>query len=101
MYGILRVAPTTADSAASPASWSLSSYTYKYQKAYGSPEVDARPVPIKRIIVSTDGLSARLICDNLRRGYVHEFHANGVRSSDGESLLHPDGYYTLNRIPKP
>jgi hypothetical protein len=30
---------------------------------------------------------------------VHELAAKGVRSADGLPLLHPDAYYTLNRIP--
>jgi hypothetical protein len=31
--------------------------------------------------------------------FVHELHAAGLRSRDGEPLLHPTGYYTLNHIP--
>lgn len=80
--------------------FTLKSYTYKYQQAYGSPEVDTKNVPITRITITPDNLSARLHCTNLRQGYVHELQSTAIRSSNDESLLHPDGYYTLNRIPK-
>jgi hypothetical protein len=32
-------------------------------------------------------------------GHVHEIHLPGVKSSGGESVMHPDAYYTLNQIP--
>ena len=37
--------------------------------------------------------------DGLRAGYVHELHAEGVRSAEGAPLLHDEAYYTLVRIP--
>lgn len=83
-----------------PKSWSLSSYTYRYQQAYGSPEIDTLPVTISKITVAADKLSARLHCSGLRKGYVHEFHADGLRCTDGEALLHADGFYTLNHLPR-
>jgi hypothetical protein len=42
----------------------------------------------------------RLKVDGLRELYIHELHADGLRSTAGESLDHADAYYTLNRIPK-
>ncbi|MFM1561330.1 MAG: hypothetical protein ACKJSK_18625 [Roseibacillus sp.] len=92
--------PVDPKTAADPDSWSLSSYTYKYQKAYGSPEMDPKPVQITQVTTSRDHLSVHLACTDLRRGYVHELHADGVRAAEGEPLLHADGYYTLNRVPK-
>ncbi len=44
--------------------------------------------------------SVRLHCAGLREGYVHELHLAGLRSSGGAPLVHPEGYYTLNRLPK-
>ena len=92
--------PADPKTAADPDSWSLSSYTYKYQKAYGSPEMDPKPVQITKVTLARDHLSVHLACTDLRRGYVHELHADGVRAAEGEPLLHADGYYTLNRVPK-
>ena len=56
-------------------------------------------MPVTKVIISDDLLSARLTCSNLRAGYVHEFHADALRSADNQPLLHPDAYYTLNRLP--
>ena len=83
-----------------PNSYSLNSFTYKYHQTYGSPIEDARPVPIRGVILSTDGLSARIVADtSLRAGYIHELKAEGVRTVSGSlPLLHPTGYYTLNNI---
>lgn len=83
-----------------PASYSLNSFTYKYHSTYGSPIEDARTVPIRGIILSSDGLSARIVADStLREGYIHEVKAEGVKSASGNlSLLHNTGYYTLNAI---
>ena len=32
-------------------------------------------------------------------GYVTEMHLDGVRSAEGEKLLHPEVYATLNVLP--
>lgn len=77
----------------------LSSYTYKFQSSYGSDEIDAKNLTIRSVNVAQDGLSARLIIDGLREGYVHEFALPGVRSAEGKPLVHDAAYYTLNQIP--
>ncbi len=86
--------------AAAVSSYQLSSYTYHYHQTYGSEEIDTKPLAVRSATVSPDGLSVRLVVDGLREGYVHELHAEGVRSARGEGLLHPAGYYTLNEIPR-
>ena len=80
-------------------SYQLSSYTYAYHRRYGSEEIDTKQPAVRSATVSPDGLRVRLKIDGLREGYVHELHAQGVRSAAGEKLLHPRGYYTLNQIP--
>lgn len=92
--------PVDRKTAEDPASYSLNSFTYRYHKTYGSPIEDARPVPIRGVIVAPDGLSARLVADTaLREGYIHEIKAGGVRSASSHlPLLHPVGYYTLNAV---
>ena len=92
--------PVDRKTAEDPASYSLNSFTYRYHKTYGSPIEDAKIVPIRGVIVSGDGLSARIVADTvLREGYIHEVKAEGVRSASGNlSLLHSVGYYTLNAI---
>lgn len=91
-----QVDPATAGD---PKSYKLSTYTYIYQAAYGSPEVDGTQPSITKIEVSPDGKKVRLTIDKLQEGHVHELHLDGVRSASGQPLLHPAAYYTLNYIP--
>jgi hypothetical protein len=92
-----KVDPATA---ADPKSYKLSTYTYIYQAAYGSPEVDATEPAITKAEVAADGRSVRLTIDKLQEGHVHELHLPGLRSAAGQPLLHPQAYYTLNYIPE-
>jgi len=89
-----------ATTARTVAAYSLKSYTYLYSSAYGSAEIDARPLPITRVTVSADRRRVRLQVAGLRAHYVHELRADGVRSANGTPLAAPDAYYTLNRIPR-
>ncbi|GAB3918692.1 plastocyanin/azurin family copper-binding protein [Larkinella terrae] len=91
--------PVDKKTASDLASYSLNSFTYKYHRIYGSPVEDARPVPIRGVVVSDNGLKVRIVADTvLREGYVHEVKAEGLKSAAGLSLLHNTGYYTLNHI---
>jgi len=90
-----------AKTAADPKSYAMSSYTYEYHQAYGGEEILTQPVAIAAAEVAADGMSVRLRCapDTLRAGFVHELHAEGLRDSDGNPLLHSEAFYTLNAIP--
>ena len=89
-----------AASAADPAAYRWSGYTYLYSGAYGSDEIESKPLTVERAEVAPDGLSVRLRLGGLRPHFVHEVRAEGVRSKSGAALAFPDAYYTLNRIPK-
>ena len=91
------VDPATAGDVAS---YTLSSYTYTYHATYGSDEIQTQALKIKSATVAEDGKTVRLNVEGLRPLYVHELVAAGVRSSEGQPLLHKDAYYTLNRLPK-
>jgi len=91
--------PVYPAAAGSPASYKMFTYTYIYQESYGSPEVDSTVATIKSVIVSQNGLSARLLVDGIQEGHIHELHLPGVRSARGEALLHDTAYYTLNYLP--
>ena len=91
------VDPATA---ARPGSYAMSSYTYLYRSAYGSPEIETAPLKIREARPSTDGRRVHLVVDGLREGYVHELHFDGVGGARGERLERRRAYYTLNRIPK-
>ena len=83
---------------ADPRSYAMESYTYEYHAAYGAPEHDRREVRILACEAAAPR-RVRLRLEAMRAGYVHELLAGGIRSTDGESLLHADAYYTLARVP--
>jgi glucose/arabinose dehydrogenase len=92
--------PVDPATAQDPASYSMRGFTYIYQAAYGSPEVDDLLPKITKAVVSSDRKSVRLTVDTLTKGHVHELHLDGVKSGEGTGVLHPVAYYTLNEIPK-
>ena len=82
------------------ASYSVESFIYKYHSVYGSPPVNNQKCTVKGVKVSADGLTARIIVDNLRLGYIHNITLSGIRSEKNYfNLVHPTAYYTLNNIP--
>jgi len=88
--------PVDAKSALDPESYDLSTFTYIYQKSYGSPEVDKTEPTIKHIAVSPDGLKVTLTIDGLVVGSIHELHMPGLRKAGEDTpLLHTVAYYTL------
>lgn len=92
--------PVNRETAQSMDSYKIETYTYIYQSSYGSPEVDQTKPTIEKVVVSPDGLRARLYLDVLQIGHVHELKLPGVRSVSGNPLLHATAYYTLNYIPQ-
>jgi len=80
-------------------SYKMSSFNYKYHHNYGSPVIELEDLVVKGAVVSTDGLTVRLVVDGLKEGYIHEINATGIKSMEGMDLLHAVGYYTLNQIP--
>lgn len=81
------------------ASYALRSYIYKYHHQYGSPIIDVKDLAIKGIVVSSDKKKVRIVLDQVRQYFIHEFKLTGVKNEAGEPLLHETAYYTLNQIP--
>jgi hypothetical protein len=81
-------------------SYTMKTFTYIYQSAYGSPEVDATTPTITKVAVGPDGKSVRLWVNGMQEGHIHDLTAPGVRSTEGQALLHPQAYYTLNYFPE-
>ena len=92
--------PVDRATAADPASYAITGFTYRYHQTYGSPPIERETHPVQRVVVSADGRSARLAVPGLRQGFVHEIKMDGLRSAEAQPLLHPVAYYTLNRIPQ-
>jgi hypothetical protein len=78
---------------------SVSSYTYVYNSNYGGPEVDQRAEPSGDAKLSADGKTLFVPVANLRKGRVYDFRID-VKTRDGEPILHPEAYYTLNHLVK-
>jgi hypothetical protein len=91
--------PLDADSAAKVENYRMREFNYIYRAEYGSPEVDERIPKITKAVVAPDQKSVRLTIDSLCKGDIHELHLDGIKSADGEPVLHPVAYYTLNEIP--
>ncbi|QDS96002.1 hypothetical protein FF011L_48060 [Roseimaritima multifibrata] len=93
--------PVDRQSAADIGSYKIASHTYQYHAAYGSDEIDVQDLEVAKAEVSEDAMSVRLTVKGLRPLYVHALEAAGVQDQKGNTLLHPQAYYTLNQIPKP
>ena len=95
------------DEASADEAFDVWQYSYKYHAGYGSPEMDHEGKPdrqttitIKRVTVSPDKLTVRLIVEGWKAGCVTGIRAAGVRGVGCEKLLHDTLYYTLNKIPE-
>ena len=93
--------PVDPKAAADPASYTVETFTHHFYAAYGGPEIEQADQKVVSANPAADGLSVRLVVDQLVRGHIHEMHFSGVRDRDGQPLLHHVAYYTLNEIPKP
>ncbi|EON75063.1 putative large, multifunctional secreted protein [Lunatimonas lonarensis] len=82
------------------ASYSVSSFIYKYHPVYGSPPVDNQQATVKGVKVSPDNTKVRIVVEGLKQYYIHHLYLDGVREENTSySLVHPSAYYTLNNIP--
>jgi hypothetical protein len=99
-FDLVFTQPVDPQSAANPSSYTMESYTYLYRPDYGSDEIQTQSLSIELAEVSEDGLTVRLTVKSLRPFFVHELVGLGVRNTAGQPLLHPQAFYTLNRIPK-
>lgn len=88
-------------STATDQAFSMEAFTYIYQKAYGSPEVDLVTPTVTVTSVADDGKSLKLKVEPLTKGHVHALKVEGLQSAEGHiPLLHNEAYYTLNEIPE-
>jgi len=93
--------PADEKTLADISSYTMESYTYIYQKGYGSPEVDGTIPVITQAIPGKNGKSVILKVDGMVKGNVHELKMPGIRCKGvDQPLLHDVAYYTLNEIPK-
>jgi len=90
--------PVDAKTASEAAAYAVQSHTYHYWSTYGSPEVDRRAHEVRKVEVDAGGRKVRLTVGGLAVGRVYALQLSGVKSREGESVLHPEAYYTLNQL---
>lgn len=79
---------------------SVNSFTYPYHQKYGGEIMNLEEIAPEGFIISDDHLRVRIVIspEKLRKGYIHEIKSGGIKSKEGQPLLHAVGYYTLNEI---
>ena len=92
--------PLDPATVAKPDSLSVKSYTYVYMSNYGAPEADQQAEVVTAQKLSADGKTLTVTAPNRAKGRVYEFRLDGVKTTTGEPILHPEAYYTLNELPK-
>ena len=92
--------PLDPDSVRKADSFAVKSWTYVYKSEYGCPETDTRAEKVKAMKASMDGRKVTIAVPGLARGRVYEIRLTGVKAADGEPVLHPEAYYTLNELVK-
>lgn len=99
-FEITFTSPVNKATALDQDAYKLSSFTYKYHHTYGSPIINTSEIAIQGVVVSEDGKKVRLVVDPalLKKGYIHEVKVEGIKGLEGNTVLHPTGYYTLNEI---
>ena len=70
---------------------------YKYFKAYGSPKVDDRDVPVASANLDDAGTTLTVQLGELREGNVYTFSLAGMSSRTAKQLLGDKVYYTLQK----
>jgi glucose/arabinose dehydrogenase len=91
--------PVDPVACAAASAYRMETFTHVYQSSYGSPEVDITTPTIQAATVAEGGRKVRLSVKGLKEGHIHALVLPGVRSAQGEPLLHPVAYYTMNSIP--
>ncbi|WP_026631431.1 plastocyanin/azurin family copper-binding protein [Dyadobacter alkalitolerans] len=80
--------------------YKMTGFTYSYDKKYGSPVINSGSCHVKKAEVSEDGTKVKLTVNGLRAGYIHELKIANLATQEGEKLLHPEAYYTINAFPE-
>lgn len=92
--------PVDKELALNPENYEISSFDYRYHQQYGSNVEDLKPARITGIRLADDGLSVRLVLEEMRAGYIYEIRCEGLRQkNENAPLLHPFGFYSLNAVP--
>ncbi len=92
--------PVDPKTASNASAYQVTGFTYSYHSSYGSPIINQEGCAIVKAEVMDGNRKVRLYVSGLREGYIHELKAPGVKSLQGNALLHKVAYYTLNNLPE-
>jgi hypothetical protein len=91
--------PVASDAAANPASYSVVSFRRISTPAYGGEDQDRRAEKPASVTLDADGRAVLITLNELREGFVYEFHLRNL-SADGGEFFPAEAYYTLkHRLP--
>jgi mono/diheme cytochrome c family protein len=90
--------PISAATIGKPENYEVNRFRYYYHVKYGSPWIDEARVAVSEVRAASDGLSAELILPELKPGFVYELSVPSLRTTAGEPIANPLGYYTANRL---
>ncbi|WP_229208485.1 plastocyanin/azurin family copper-binding protein [Dyadobacter psychrophilus] len=91
--------PVNKTIASATENYKMTGFTYSYRKKYGSPVINSGDCNVSKAEILADGTKVKLTVNGLRAGYIHELKIANVATQDGEKLLHPEAYYTINAFP--
>ncbi len=96
---LLRFTRPLAAASATATAARVVQYDYYDWWDYGSPQQNVAEVPVAALEAAADGMSAFLRIPGLQPARCAEVVLAGLRSADGEPLLHPEFHATLNQLP--
>ncbi len=97
-FDLVFTKPVDPRTARDPAAYSFEHFHYHYHRFYGSPQVANTPVPVQSVNMAEDRRRVSLVLPELVTKKIYELHIRGLKAEDGMELLHPEAYYTLNRL---
>lgn len=92
--------PTGGNSSAKVPTAVVDQFHYHYWATYGSPEIDRKSHKVTSFQISTDRRRVTLKVEGMIKDRICEIKFRNVTSVDGEPLVHPDVWYTLNEFPE-
>ncbi len=93
--------PVDEATAQNLANYRFKSYYYEYHRAYGSPQIDVRSVPVLAVQLSPDRKRVSLSLSELKQNRIYELSLGDLRANNGQKkLMSHLVCYTLNRLAK-
>ena len=94
--------PLADDVQLTAAEISVMRYHYLYTANYGSPQADKKVIPVQVVELSPDRMAITLTfpVETHPTGMVYEINLGKLTTSGGETLLHNEAWYTVQKIPE-